>query len=126
MDGVIVMVVEDSVTMRQLICHALRDIDGITLVEATDGMNALAKLDDIKPDVIVTDLNMPVMDGFALIEQVRVRPGVQATPIIVLTTEGALYDQEQAKRLGVATYVTKPVRSDAIRSAVLAAHRNRR
>ena len=114
----VVMVVEDSSTMRQLICHALRRIDGIVLVEASDGNDALKKLTEITPDVLLTDINMPNMDGFALIRAVRDRPGLQKLPIIVLTTAGATQDLEKAKTLEVAGYVTKPVKPDAIISAV--------
>ena len=114
----VVLVVEDSPTMRQLVCYALRKIEGIVLVEATDGQNALDKLAEIRPDVILTDLNMPVMDGFALIEEVRKRDGLADLPIIVLTTDGALQDQERARELGVAAYVTKPIRHDDVVAAV--------
>ncbi len=98
----IVLVVEDSSAMRQLVCHALRKIEGVVLVEATAGANALEKLAEIQPDVIVTDLNMPVMDGLALIEAVRKRDNLAQVPIIVLTTEGALQDQQRASALDVA------------------------
>jgi two-component system, chemotaxis family, chemotaxis protein CheY len=114
----VVMVVEDSSTMRQLICHALRRIDGIVLVEASDGNDALKKLTEITPDLLLTDINMPNMDGFALIRAVRDRPGLQKLPIIVLTTAGATQDLDKAKTLEVTGYVTKPVKPDAIISAV--------
>lgn len=112
------MVVEDSPTMRQLICHALRRIDGIVLVEAGDGKDALGKLAEIKPDLLLTDLNMPVMDGFALMQEVRAKPDLEKLPILVLTTTGALQDQEKAKAFQVTGYVTKPIKPDALVSAV--------
>jgi len=114
----VLLVVEDSGTMRQLICHALRRIPNIVIVEGSDGADALQKLGEIKPDVIMTDLNMPVMDGFQFIEQVRARPGFDGVPIIVLTTQGALEDQERARALGVTTYVTKPIRPNEVVDAV--------
>jgi two-component system, chemotaxis family, chemotaxis protein CheY len=117
----VVLVVEDSSTMRQLVCHALSRIEGVVLVEATDGANALAKLSEITPDVLLTDLNMPVMDGFELIERVRQREELRRLPIIVLTTEGAIPDQERARMLDVSTYVTKPVKPDAVVAAVKSA-----
>src|SRR5215510_12474255 len=104
----VVLVVEDSSTMRQLICMALRKISGIVLVEAGDGKDALVKLGEINPDLVVTDLNMPEMDGFALIQELRSRSDFAKLPILVLTTAGALEDQERAKTLGVTGYVTKP------------------
>jgi two-component system chemotaxis response regulator CheY len=112
------MVVEDSPTMRQLICHALRRIQGIVLVEAGDGQDALGKLKEIKPDLLLTDLNMPNLDGFGLIEAVRGRPDLQQLPILVLTTAGALQDQERAKGMNVTGYVTKPIKPDALVTAV--------
>ena len=114
----VVMVVEDSPTMRQLICAALRRIEGIVLIEGTDGADALAKLSEITPDVILTDLNMPVMDGFTFIEQIRARPALAKIPVIVLTTEGAMQDQDRAKTLDVAAYVTKPIRPNSVVNAV--------
>ena len=117
----VVLVVEDSSTMRQLVCHALSRIEGVVLVEATDGANALAKLSEITPDVLLTDLNMPVMDGFELIERVRQREELRRLPIVVLTTEGAVPDQERARTLDVSSYVTKPVKPDAVVAAVKSA-----
>lgn len=117
----VVMVVEDSPTMRQLICHALRRIDNVVLVEAQDGKDALAKLGELRPDVLLTDINMPNMDGFELIRELRARAEFATLPVIVLTTAGGLPDQERAKGLSVTGYVTKPVKPDAIVSAVRAA-----
>ena len=114
----IVLVVEDSSAMRQLVSHALRKIDGMVVVEASDGANALEKLAEIHPDVIITDLNMPVMDGMTLIEQVRKREALAKTPVIVLTTEGGLTDQKRATELQVAAYVTKPIRQQELIDAV--------
>jgi two-component system, chemotaxis family, chemotaxis protein CheY len=115
----VVMVVEDSPTMRQLICYGLRRIEGMVVVEAADGLDGLAKLAEIKPDVILTDLNMPNMDGFAFIEQVRARADMKHIPVIILTTQGALPDQKRAQELAVATFVTKPIRGNAVVDAVM-------
>jgi two-component system chemotaxis response regulator CheY len=115
----VVLVVEDSSTMRQLVSYTLRRIPDVVLVEAADGRDALAKLDDIHVDVVVTDLNMPELDGFGLIEEIRKRPAIRATPIIVLTTAGSLPDQARAKELEVYTFVTKPIRGDDLVNAVV-------
>ena len=114
----VVMVVEDSATMRQLICHALRKIEGCEIVEAGDGADALAKLATKKPDVIVTDINMPQLDGFGLLRELRARKEYEQLPVIVLTTAGSLDDQERAKGLAVTGYVTKPVKPDVVVAAV--------
>jgi two-component system, chemotaxis family, chemotaxis protein CheY len=106
----VVLVVEDSTTMRQLICLALKKIQGIVLVEAKDGKDALAKLGEITPDLLLTDLNMPEMDGFTLIAELRTKPEFAKLPVLVLTTAGAVEDQARAKSLNVTGYVTKPIR----------------
>jgi two-component system chemotaxis response regulator CheY len=106
----VVLVVEDSTTMRQLICLALKKIQGIVLVEAKDGKDALAKLGEITPDLLLTDLNMPEMDGFTLIAELRAKPEFAKLPVLVLTTAGAVEDQARAKSLNVTGYVTKPIR----------------
>ena len=109
-----VMVVEDSQTMRKLIGSALQGIAGVQVVEAGDGADALAKLATEPADLILTDVNMPVMDGFTFVGKLRELPQFAKTPVIVLTTEGAIADQERGKQLGVAAYVTKPIRPAAI------------
>ena len=106
----VVLVVEDSTTMRQLICLSLKKIEGIVLVEAKDGKDALAKLGEITPDLLLPDLNMPEMDGFTLIAELRAKPQFAKLPVLVLTTAGAVEDQERAKSLNVTGYVTKPIR----------------
>jgi CheY-like chemotaxis protein len=110
----LVLIVEDSQVMRLLLANALRTIDGVEIVDATDGADALVKLDARPPDLVLTDLNMPVMDGFALIEEIRKRPALADLPVIVLTTEGAIPDQARASELAVAAYATKPIRTAAI------------
>ena len=83
------LVVEDSPTMRQLITFALKRIPGSKVVEASDGIDALKKLSTNKIDMILTDINMPIMDGLKLVSMVRNDPAHKALPIIVITTEGA-------------------------------------
>jgi two-component system, chemotaxis family, chemotaxis protein CheY len=122
----VILVVEDSSTMRQLLCHALRRIEGIVLVEAADGVEALQRLSEIRPDVVLTDLNMPNLDGFGLIEAMRAREDVKTVPVIMLTTEGALPDRARGDALDVAAYVTKPIKPDAIVAAVKQVYETRR
>ena len=103
------LVIEDSTTMRQLLTLALRRIPGLTFVEATNGAEALALVTDRRFDLILLDLNMPVMDGFAFLERLAERGGTRP-PIIVITTESSPEDRERARSLGAVAYVTKPVR----------------
>jgi len=113
-------VIEDSAPMRKLICHAVQRMDGAIVVEAEDGVDALAKLDDIHPDVILTDLNMPGIDGFSFIAKLRQKPGYERIPVVVLTTEAAPEDRRRAESLGVAAYVTKPIRQQDVVGAITA------
>jgi two-component system chemotaxis response regulator CheY len=116
--AVVVLVIEDSAPMRKLICHAVQRMDGAIVVEAEDGVDALAKLEDIHPDVILTDLNMPGIDGFAFIAKLRQKPGYDRIPVVVLTTEVAEEDRLRAEALGVAAYITKPIRQQDVVRAV--------
>jgi two-component system, chemotaxis family, chemotaxis protein CheY len=103
------LVIEDSTTMRQLLTLALRRIPGLAFVEAGNGAEALQHLDERSFDVILLDLNMPVMDGFSFLERLAERDGLRP-PVIVITTESGEVDRERAHALGVTAYVTKPVR----------------
>ena len=118
MTGYKVLVVEDSPTMRQLIVFALKRIRGFQIVEANDGVDALKKLSTEKFDLILTDINMPIMDGLKLVSMVRNDPNYKETPIIVITTEGAIEDRERALALGANEYITKPIQTMKILETV--------
>ena len=118
MTGYHVLVVEDSPTMRQLIVFALKRIRGFQIVEANDGVDGLKKLSAQKFDLIVTDINMPIMDGLKLVSMVRNDPNYKETPIIVITTEGASEDRERALALGANEYITKPIQTTKILETV--------
>ena len=113
-----VLVVEDSPTMRQLIVFALKRIRGFKIVEANDGVDGLKKLSAEKFDLILTDINMPIMDGLKLVSMVRNDPNYKDTPIIVITTEGATEDRERALALGANEYITKPIQTMKILDTV--------
>ena len=109
-----VLIVEDSPTMRQLISFALKRIRGIRIVEASDGVDGLKKLSTEKFDLILTDINMPVMDGLKLVSLVRNDVNYKNTPIVVITTEGAQEDRERAIALGADDYLSKPIQPNRI------------
>lgn len=113
-----VLVVEDSPTMRQLIVFALKRIRGFQITEANDGVDGLKKLSADKFDLILTDINMPIMDGLKLVSMVRNDPNYKETPIIVITTEGATEDRERALALGANEYITKPIQTMKILETV--------
>jgi two-component system chemotaxis response regulator CheY len=105
------LVVEDSPTMRQLISFALKRIPGCKIVEANDGIDALKKLSTQKFDIILTDINMPIMDGLKLVSMVRNDPVHKTIPIIIITTEGAEEDRKRGMALGANAYIPKPIQT---------------
>lgn len=109
-----VLIVEDSPTMRQLISFALKRIRGVRIVEAGDGVDGLKKISAEKFDMILTDINMPVMDGLKLISLVRDDANHKGVPIVVITTEGAQEDRQRALALGANDYITKPIQPNRI------------
>jgi two-component system chemotaxis response regulator CheY len=108
------LVVEDSPTMRQLICFALKRIKGLAIVEADDGVDALKKIAGQKFDIILTDINMPIMDGLKLVSRVRSQDSTKSIPIVIITTEGASEDRQRALALGANAYITKPIQAPQV------------
>jgi two-component system, chemotaxis family, chemotaxis protein CheY len=100
--------------MRQLIAFALKRIRGVRIVEANDGVDGLKKLSSERFDLILTDINMPIMDGLKLVSLVRNDANYKAIPIVVITTEGAQEDRERALALGANDYITKPIQPTKI------------
>jgi two-component system chemotaxis response regulator CheY len=111
MDNATFLVVEDSPTMRQLISFSLKRFKNARIIEAVDGVDALKKLSGEKIDLILTDINMPVMDGLKLVSLVRQNAQLKAIPIIIITTEGAEEDRERGLALGANAYISKPIQS---------------
>jgi len=113
------LVVEDSPTMRQLLVYALRRLPGMTTIEAADGVDALKKLaTSPRPDLILTDINMPIMDGLKLVQRVRSDEKLHDVPIIIITTEGGAEDRARALALGANAYITKPIQAPAVMAKV--------
>jgi len=108
------LVVEDSPTMRQLIVFALHRIRGLQVIEADDGVDALRKLTAQRPDIILTDINMPIMDGLKLVKRVRSDELLKTIPIVIITTEGADEDRQRALALGANAYITKPIQAPQV------------
>jgi len=109
-----VLVVDDSPTMRQLIVFALKRIAGLEIEEAGDGVAALKKLSSEVYDLLLTDINMPIMDGLKLVSLVRNDPQHQSLPVVVITTEGAQVDRDRAIALGANEYLTKPIQTTRV------------
>ena len=112
------LVVEDSPTMRQLIVLALRKVVGLEVVEANDGVDALKTLASSRIDILLTDINMPIMDGLKLVKRVRGDATHKDIPIVIITTEGADEDRSRALALGANAYITKPIQPAQVTAKV--------
>ena len=112
-----VLAVDDSRTIRSLICHILRSA-GIEVTVAEDGLDGLQKLGESVPDVIITDLNMPNMDGFEFVGAVRGESVWHGLPILILTTESAEELKEKARNMGATGWIVKPFEDDKLIAAV--------
>ena len=106
------LVVEDSPTMRQLIVFALKRIPELEIVEASDGVDALKKLPGQKTDLVLTDINMPIMDGLKLVSLMKSNPVYKEIPVVIITTEGAQEDRERGLALGATSYIPKPIQTN--------------
>jgi chemosensory pili system protein ChpA (sensor histidine kinase/response regulator) len=109
----LIMVVDDSLTVRKITSRMLIRA-GYQVVTATDGVDALEKLEEFTPDVMLLDIEMPRMDGFALARELRRDPKTQNLPIIMITSRTADKHRDYAMQLGVNTYLGKPYQEDEL------------
>lgn len=112
------LIVEDSKTMRSMLSDSLMRIPGMDVVEAENGLSGIRALATQRFDLVVTDVNMPVMDGLKLIRHVRSDPRHEDTPIVVITTESAPNDRDRAMALGANAYIEKPIQAPRVIRAV--------
>lgn len=112
------LVVDDSPAMRRSIMFALQRIEGLSCVEAQDGVEGLKKFNQQPFDIVITDINMPMMDGLKLITALRQAPAKADVPIVVITTESAETDRERAMKLGASAYLIKPVQAKLVLDTV--------
>jgi two-component system chemotaxis response regulator CheY len=112
------LVVDDSAAMRKQLCYALQRLVGIKAEEAVDGADGWRKLMSGTYDILLTDINMPLMDGLKLVSLVRSSAPNKSMPIVVITTEGAEADRNRAMNLGATAYLVKPVQSQQVVDAV--------
>ena len=100
--------------MRQLLVFALSRVKNLVVTEAEDGIDGLRKLAARKFDIVLTDINMPIMDGLKLVKRVRTDPVHKDVPIVIITTETAAEDRERALQLGANAYITKPIQAPVV------------
>lgn len=112
-----ILIVDDSATIRNLVKLALK-IDGYNITSAIDGQDALEKIGKISIDMLITDLNMPNMDGRELIKNVREIPEFANLPIIVLSSLSSNKDIANTMDIGANAYVTKPFDNVKLRAEI--------
>jgi CheY-like chemotaxis protein len=104
--------VDDSISIRKFVGQMLEKA-GFEVLTANDGVEALRQLSDTAVDAVITDLEMPRISGYELIEDLRARAATRALPVVVLTTRAGAKHVSLARRLGIAHYVTKPIDEEA-------------
>jgi two-component system chemotaxis response regulator CheY len=112
-----ILAVDDSKTMREMVAFTLRSA-GFEVHEAEDGQKAVGVLSSKTFDVVVTDLNMPNMDGISLIRHLRATPAHRATPILILTTESEPAKKAEGKAAGATGWVVKPFKPEKLVEAI--------
>jgi two-component system chemotaxis response regulator CheY len=108
------LVVDDSPATRRQLCYALQRVVGMDTAEAGDGADAWRKLAAVTFDVVLTDINMPLMDGLKLVSLVRAGGPHREVPIVAITTEAAEADRQRAMALGASAYLVKPVQAQQV------------
>ncbi|MEI6557154.1 MAG: response regulator [Rhodospirillaceae bacterium] len=112
-----ILSVDDSASVRQMVTFAL-ETAGYQTAQAADGKEALASLRTTPVDMIITDLNMPNLNGIELIRQVRALPGFKFVPILLLTTESDEGKRQEGKAAGATGWIVKPFNQDQLLAVV--------
>jgi len=111
-----VLIVEDSPTMAQLLVFIIKKLKGVEIDTANDGANGLKKLSEGRYDLVLTDINMPLIDGLKFVSLIRNdrSSGNKDVPVIIITTEGEDAIMAEGMKLGANSYITKPVNSQRV------------
>jgi two-component system chemotaxis response regulator CheY len=115
--GKTILSVDDSISIRQMVKFTLTK-EGYEVIEAVDGVDALSKVSGKKVDMVVTDLNMPNMDGITLIKELRKLPTCKFIPIIMLTTESQDTKKQEGKSAGATGWIIKPFNPEQLLGVV--------
>ena len=115
------LIVDDSSVMRKIVERSLRQagLDLAQVLEAGNGSEALAVLQREKVDLVLSDINMPVMDGLEFVRQLQAFPEAKCVPIVMITTEGSESHVVQALQLGAKGYIRKPFTPDQVKEHVV-------
>lgn len=112
-----VLAVDDSASLRQMVVFTLKQA-GYQVVEAANGQEALSKAKAQKFDLVLSDVNMPLMDGLTLVRELRKLPAFKFTPILMLTTESSMDKKQEGKAAGATGWIVKPFSPDQLISTV--------
>ena len=112
-----ILAVDDSASMRQMVSFTLKAA-GFTVTEAVDGVDALNKAKTGKFDLVLTDVNMPKMDGISLIRELRALSPYKFTPILMLTTESGADKKSEGKSAGATGWIVKPFNPDQLLATI--------
>jgi two-component system, chemotaxis family, chemotaxis protein CheY len=112
------LVVDDSLQLRRSVMYALQRLPGVVCVEAGDGAEAIRKLRGSAFDIVLSDINMPVLDGLKLVAHIRRDAALARLPVVMITTESAEADRERAMKLGANAYLVKPVQASEVLETV--------
>lgn len=112
-----IMVVDDSLSIRQVVGIALKQA-GYDVIEGCDGKDALAKLTGQKVNLIISDVNMPNMDGITFVRELKTRPAYKFTPVMMLTTESQEEKKAQGQAAGARAWMVKPFKPETLLAAV--------
>lgn len=112
-----IMTVDDSASVRQMVRFTLEEA-GYKVIEAVDGKDAVTKLSGTPVQLVITDLNMPNMDGIELIKDVRQKSDLRFVPIIMLTTESQDSRKQEGKQAGATGWIVKPFKPDQLKAVV--------
>jgi CheY-like chemotaxis protein len=108
-----ILIAEDNPVNRELLREIL-EADNYDVVEAGDGREALQKLEEVEPDLVLLDINMPVLDGFAAIRSIREHPRFSHLPVLAVTAYAMKEDRERILRAGFNGYLSKPIDAAAL------------
>jgi two-component system chemotaxis response regulator CheY len=112
-----ILAVDDSASMRQMVSFTLKSA-GYQVTEASDGQDALNKAKIGQFDLVLTDVNMPVMDGIQLVQELRALANYKFTPILMLTTESAVDKKMEGKKAGATGWLVKPFNPEQLLSTI--------
>lgn len=112
------LLAEDSAMMRKLLTYALGRVRGMHVVEVEDGAEALREVSTRRYDLVITDINMPILDGLTLVERMRENSENLDTPVLVITGDDDVAEQQRAMDLGANAVLIKPVKATHVIDAV--------